>query len=499
MKAIHNSLVRLRSFTKDRSGSVAVTVALASVVLFVVAGVAVDMARAYRAQHALQINVDQAAIAAAAVAYSESAASNPNDDRMKQVAANYFSANNMLSPNLVLVVEPPQFSYDGGNNDLIVSVPARLETTFLKIVDINEIRFTVSSKVARPQWGPLELALVLDRTWSMDEMLDGQKKYKTLQTAAKSLIDTLAPNPNAAIGIVPFASWLRVDSSYWNQTWLDRPSDIEVAATRRCEPTCVKFKQGPPYNCVKDNIWTTCEGIWECAQVIDKCTTIPGSTYRFDGCFASRPDMPSTIDSPINPKYPGRRVQIDACRQSSILDLTRATNIAELKAKIDSMVPVDHPTVTETYIPGGLEFGWHMLRSGQPLDQATTKLQAQALGLSKVIVLMSDGANTTYARRSASSGGVDFPKFVGGGIEQETLTQARTKADETLKIMCASVKADGITIFTISFAINDLSANQLLKDCASGPSYFFEARSNAALLDAFKRIGAKLIALRIVN
>jgi Flp pilus assembly protein TadG len=50
MKAIHNSLVRLRSFTKDCSGSVAVTVALASVVLFVVAGVAVDMARAYRAR-----------------------------------------------------------------------------------------------------------------------------------------------------------------------------------------------------------------------------------------------------------------------------------------------------------------------------------------------------------------------------------------------------------------------------------------------------------------
>jgi hypothetical protein len=137
-----------------------------------------------------------------------------------------------------------------------------------------------------------------------------------------------------------------------------------------------------------------------------------------------------------------------------------------------------------------------MLRSGQPLDQATTKLQAQALGLSKVIVLMSDGFNTTKPVETNSNPPSPLFAFT---PNPEELIQFRATADASLASLCESAKVDGIVVFTISFAINDPSANQLLKDCASGPSYFFEARSNAALLDAFKRIGAKLIALRIVN
>jgi hypothetical protein len=416
---------------------------------------------------------------------------------MKQVAANYFSANNMLSPNLVLVVEPPQFSYDRGNNDLIVSVPARLETTFLKIVDINEIRFTVSSKVARPQWGPLELALVLDRTWSMNERLDGTPKYQTLQTAATKLVESVMDNPNASVGVVPFATYLRVAGNnpvtnlpYVDEAWLKKPN-LRPTPTSVCNYRWKSNCTTPSYACEKDGVASTCQGPETCTSYgpIDCSSTM--MTLYYNGCFMSRTASLTSIANPTNPKYYGLH---GSCQQTPILDLTNKADFGGsgrslVKSRIAEMVPVNDDLVQDTYIGGGLEFGWHMLEPGQPLEKTTSAAQASRLGLKKVIVLMTDGANTVVP---SGDGYWDFD--IPNDYRNPKPTERANTATQTL---CTNIKNAGIEIFTVAFSVNSPQTEQLLRDCASAPSYFFSARSSSDLLRAFERIGASLQALRV--
>jgi Flp pilus assembly protein TadG len=481
----------MRAFLKDRAGAVAVTVALAAVTLFVAAGVAIDMARAYRAKHALQYNVDQAAIAAAAVAYSEGAIADPDSEKMKSVAANFFSANNALSADLVAVTEPPQFSYSAENDDLIISVPARVPTTFLKIVDIDEIRFTVSSTVGRPQWGPLELALVLDHTWSMSAALDNGTRFTALQTAANTLVDSLMLNPNASVGVVPFATFLKVDSSLWNQTWLDRPPDTVVPAYQSCSKKCLSWQWYPPYSCQKDGVPSTCPGYWNCASWGQRtCVNYPGFTWTFDGCFTSRKSKIDTIDSPTNPKYPGKKVEAARCKQATILDLTK--NAKDVKAKISELAPINDVTVMDTYVPAGIEFGWHMLRAGEPLDKATGKSQAASLGLTKAMVVMTDGISNAWPGESHERSYAVYS-------DAQSLAVMRPRIDNVTQTLCANAKNDGIIVFTVALSLTDQTAIDLLRQCASKPEYAYTANSSGALLDAFKRIGAQLQPLKITN
>ena len=479
------------NFWKNRRGAVAVTVALAAVTLFVAAGVAIDMARAYRAKHALQYNVDQAAIAAAAVAYSEGTIADPDSDKMESVAAEFFSANNALSADLVAVTEPPQFSYSSENDDLIVTVPARVPTTFLKIVNIDEIKFEVSSTVGRPQWGPLELVLVLDHTWSMSAALDKGTRFTALQTAANALVDTLMANPNASVGVVPFATYLKVDSSLWNQSWLDRPADIVGLPYQSCTKKCLAWKYYPPYSCQKDGLPATCPGFYDCSSYGPvTCVNYPGYTWTFDGCFTSRSKKIDTIDSPTNPKYPGKKVESARCKQATILDLTK--NAKDIKAKIGELAPINDVTVMDTYVPAGIEFGWHMLSAGEPLDRATSKSKAASLGLTKAMVVMTDGISNAWPAES-------YERSYAIYQDSQSLAVMRPKIDTVTQTLCTNAKNDGIIVFTVALSLTDQTAINLLKQCASKPEYAYTANSSGALMDAFKRIGAQLQPLKITH
>jgi Flp pilus assembly protein TadG len=496
-----------RNFWKNRRGAVAVTVALAAVTLFVAAGVAIDMARAYRAKHALQYNVDQAAIAAAAVAYSEDPSADPDIDEMEEVAAKFFSANNALSEDLVVVTEPPQFSYSENTDALVVSVPATVETTFLKIVDINEIRFTVSSNVARPEWGPVELALVLDRTWSMSEVLNGVPKYETLQTAATDLVSSLMQNPNASVGVIPFATWLRVTSSYWNQSWLYVPPDYNDPGSKICSyPNRSGCSIQGSTPCEVDGVATMCPGGGQTCTYWGPCGPMVSTqkrSYSFDGCFASRYGYLDTIKDPANPPYMGRQpseqMYYGACAQSYILDLTKGTDsggtgLKTVKNRISQLVPVNNITASDTYIPGGLEFGWHMLTPEQPLDKAVSRQQAEIVKLTKAIVLMTDGINNTAPGPNATWFDNTWKRqFDQSGV----LYYPSEYADKMTAILCEKIKNDGIVIFTVAFSVNNDATQQMLKTCASKPEYFYPADTSTALLDAFQRIGSSLKYLRI--
>jgi hypothetical protein len=359
----------------------------------------------------------------------------------------------------------------------------------------------------------------------MSESLNGTPKYQTLQTAAKDLVNEVLTNPdvdsNTAIGIVPFATYLRVEPRYWQEDWLRVPSAWSSAGNRCTYPhkRGCRMMPGGSIPCVIDGVSTTCpydpyETCTDWGQPF--CFNDPGQIYTFGGCFSSRPGSLDRIDRLPGP-YQGRSPFWDyasqrPCAQVPMLDLTKSGGRTALLARIDALTPApNNDTVTDTYTSGGMEFAWQMLTPGLPFDTTMDAADAETIGLTKAVVLMTDGVNNSKPYLPACS--PNCPGLPTDPLRDNQLLwhvsscrgnmcarmEPRKSADDATKSLCTKIKGDGILIFTVALNINDVDARDMLRTCASKPEYFFEAGSRTALLDAFKRIGAQLRNIRIVN
>lgn len=102
----------------------------------------------------------------------------------------------------------------------------------------------------------------------------------------------------------------------------------------------------------------------------------------------------------------------------------------------------------------------------------------------KVAVLMTDGIYNTVE-------GIDL------GDYSSTAKNSQSRA----VALCDSMKANGITIYTVGFIKpgDDPAAADTLKACATGPSYFFKAEDGDQLDIAFRRIAQDISRLRLTH
>jgi Flp pilus assembly protein TadG len=290
------------------------------------------------------------------------------------------------------------------------------------------------------QWGmkKLELALALDNTGSMD----WSNKMTELKKAAKSLIATLqktAQTPgDVKVSIIPFHKEVRVDTSIFTYVspwikWDDWENENQTCTNNGNK---VKGKGGGSTTCVP-NLHTT-----------------------WNGCFMDR-DQPNDA-SDANPISTATRFPAKQCSYSLATMLPLTYDWTALNNKIDAMEPDGNTNVSI-----GLQWAWHSLTTGEPFTQAA----APANDLSKYIILMTDGENTQN-RWTSNSSSID----------------ARTAAT------CTAVKAAGIKIYTIR--VIDGDAN-LLRNCASDPSMYFDVQNASQLTSVFNSIGATLAQLHL--
>lgn len=73
-------------------------------------------------------------------------------------------------------------------------------------------------------------------------------------------------------------------------------------------------------------------------------------------------------------------------------------------------------------------------------------------------------------------------------------------ADTSTKRLCDQAKKDGVVVYTVAFAAPE-RGKQLLSYCASSEQHFFDAKSSADLISAFKNIGiqASKVASRLTE
>jgi Flp pilus assembly protein TadG len=177
------------------------------------------------------------------------------------------------------------------------------------------------------------------------------------------------------------------------------------------------------------------------------------SKKKWQGCVVDRDQPNDVLDTAPNPKKSNTHYPAADCG-SLVRMLPLTENWKLLGQRVDEMTPNGYTNVTM-----GLVWAWHALTPTDVLTQASKPVT----GLEKYIVLLTDGDNT-----------------------QNRWGKKQADIDQRTKEACKNAKAAGIRIFTVR--VIDGNAD-LLRQCASSESMYFDVQQVDQLVGVFNSIG----------
>lgn len=478
---------RLRTFANDRSGGVAIFMAVAAVPLLAIMGIATDTARAYIVKSRLSSAVDAASLAGGQNFF---AAHRDDDIRM-------FFAANFPRDYLGASVDGPHISADLANEKVAVSATASVPTTFMRLLGFDDVGVAASAEVTRKMQA-LDVVLSIDISGSMnDPAPGGGKRIDAAKAAAYELIDILFGADTAkdllSIGLVPWSSKVNV--------MIQSKPYVASATTNIAVPSFHNPENG---FAAQNRLWfannspvpllTQPPAGWDgCvfSRYIHNGTNADDGDIRY-GAFVGggvswpgwQPIFPGT-----NAKWGGEPVAGSADCELSVSNEECAacpnvgiTPLQHSKSAIRTAVAGLSAT-GNTNIPAGLAWAWRVLKPEPPFTEA---VKDPPYVRDQAIVLLTDGENC------AASG--DGYKRVFGSC-----SGGRAGMNARLRLLAANVKADNVIIYVVQFANEGTALQTLLKDVASGRTapYYHYAPSAAELKKVFREIANHLSELRL--
>jgi Flp pilus assembly protein TadG len=490
---ISETLAKLR---RADAGAIAVTYAVAGAFLVTLAFAGIDLSRAAVTRNNLQDALDSATLAAGQTRSVDTTVLNTTGKKyMAAVLSGDKTLKNLTS------------SFTPTSKKVVGLASADMSPIIVGLFTGGDIHIVAHSEVVRGQDQIVELALVLDTTGSMTG-----SKIATLKVAAAGLVTSVFNATDAGtvkVALVPFAQHVNMGIASRNQPWANVPADVHEWIPKIQTPSCTytQCTGTTSYPCQKDDyVTTTCTGYkdgvpysYSCKKKSGShtgtCTKDTGCTTKnkspcpppvdngywhdehFYGCYGS-PAYPDNVkDDNPNRKYAGL-MNYNCSTQAIAL----TTDKSSIIAAIDSFTADG-----ETYIPAGLDWGFNMLTKPQPMTEAMEyDTDGPNIKPRKILVLMTDGANTKQMDHGDSRG----PHTVSAIPAPE--------ADQYTKELCNNIKAKGIEVYSVAFEISgNPGAKNLVKACASDNDHFFDATNQAALLDAFEQIAQSIQNLRI--
>ena len=191
---------RVRKFTQDSKGAVAVLVASGVVVMVVTVGIATDTARGYLLKARLGQALDAAALAGGRAFFSPT-----RDAEIKM----YFDAN--FPPGFMgATVNGPTIVVDESAGTVQVTAQATIDTTFMQVIKQNTLTVGNTTQVTR-ETKALDVVIAIDMSGSMDsDLADGSgTRIEAARQAANDLVDIL-------YGAESFKNLLKIGVVPWN-------------------------------------------------------------------------------------------------------------------------------------------------------------------------------------------------------------------------------------------------------------------------------------------
>lgn len=483
----------VRAAARDDGGNVALITAFMIFILVAASGFAVDFSRAANARDRLQGALDAATLAGARTK-DASAVEQVAKTHMKSHTDSFKEVGGLSTTFTVKGDEVTGFA-EGDVAPIFVGFPPG-----------KAIHIATRTKVKRGVAGSLEVALVLDTTFSMTGSSGSTTKLASLKVAAKDLVQKITKDPKAdvKIAVVPFAQYVNIGASRRTETWVDVGANYSTGVAQQCtttydpnvqsesvcsayqKKTCTGVKDGTSYTYQCNGACTTWTTKSYAPKGKPKQTCTGGITnYKFFGCVGS-PAYPKNVqDKDPSRRYPGILETGSSCG-SEITPLTK--NQGQVISAIETLTAVG-----ETYIPSGMAWGLNALSQVKPLTEAAAyDTEGRNRKPRKVIVLMTDGANTKFLQPTSTPPGRHNGNSPAPG---KPTTQSN---DFTLEL-CASAKESGIEIYTVAFQVTNSAAKTMLETCASDPSHYFDASDSAKLLAAFSSIAASLESIFIAG
>lgn len=514
---------------RNEDGAVLILMAAGIFLLMGGIGLAVDIGRGQMAQTKLQNAVDAAGLAAGA---------SVNTTDLEAEITKYLNVNftqGTLGATITNVT--PALSADG--TLLTVRVEASMPTSVMGIFGQHTMELGAYTEVTRTQKG-MELAMVLDVTGSM-----AGSKLTALKTASNDLLEILFGSGNSTaenlwIGMVPFSMGVNIgtqhsdwlDSTdfaaldwgttswrgctearwatgrdltdatpatepfkayYWpddgNNNWITTSTQDQedTTTTTLCGPTnsssCRCTSNGGNYSCGcntsgNTETCTSCSGSGfnstrTCKRDVTVTTSVTVTNYNVTSSRGPNTNCPTT---PITPLTDQRG--------------TLETAISNLSA------------VGGTHIPLGASWGWRLLSPnwrgiwGGDMNTNNLPLDYDTDLMIKAMILMTDGENTMYSTADGAYGYTQ-QNHVGMTSTPYTDSKAAARLNDKLATLCASMKQQGIIIYTVVFDLNSTTVDNMMRTCASQPDYYFNTPDAASLQQAFRTIGDSLASLRI--
>ena len=448
-----------------KRGNVVIMFALCLVPIVGFAGVGVDVALAFAARSRMSAALDSAALAVGS--------STGTTAQLNQIAQNFFNAN---FPSGTLGAMPI-VSVTVNGDTINASATASMPTTLMKAVGLNSLPITVNSTVLR-QISGLELAMVLDNTGSMVT----NNNIGAVRSSAQLLTDILfggnAVHPHLKIGLIPYSAAVNPGSI--------APTLITTNDTY--DPTnplgwkgCVIERAGtdgigdtPTVSWMRYNWLPAVDNNY---SLSNSATVLTGQSY---GNSATGPNL--GCPTPITP----------------------LTNVyATVSAGISVMQAWSRGGTLGDI---GMAWGLRVLSPDWPFNQGVAWGTPNC---TKALILMTDGDNQFY-KLTGTSGGNKVNSAVNsdytgygrldelGRMGTTNVATAKTLIDTRLASMCQTLKAKGVTVYTITFTSGIAAATKnIYLNCASDPTKYFDSPSQADLQNSFRAIATELSKLRI--
>ncbi len=494
-----------RNFSADRSGAVILLFGLTLIPMLGFIGGAIDYANAYRNRAKLQSALDSAALTAGRAIDMGQSESEAQTAAAKVMAANLGTGFPSYSSN---------FNIDTTAKTVLATANMNVDTYVLGVMGYDYFPVATTSAVKLPN-GKVEVVMVLDNSGSM-----GGSKLTSLKDAAGSLTEILYDSTTipdyVKVGLVPFAASVNVGTGYSNASWMDTTGQSSIHTENIKNNSLTRWTL---LNRMNGTSWGGCVEVRPSPHDTDDSVAgSGGGDSYFVPTFA--PDEPDGWAT-----YYNSYLDDDggSCKNSTSNELTAQERGCKYKNETPSgsgpnymctsraITPLTatESTVTSainnmiasgaTNIMEGVMWGWRTLSPAEPFTEGRAYDDDENR---KVMIIMTDGANTHYGMSNQNMSRYSAFGFAKNGrLRSPTSSSSAlvTAMNEKTSEACTNVKAQDILVYTIAFDISDPDTLALLEGCASSPSRAFNIDDGDALVAVFEAIAGEINKLRITS